>query len=43
MVIFHPLVKVIIFPTSFYILPLRRPDGLATRAVTPAKTLWGQE
>ena len=43
MVIFHPLVKVIIFPTSFYKLPLRRLSGLATRAVTPAKTLWGHE
>jgi hypothetical protein len=43
MVIFHPLVKVIIFPTSFSVLPLHRPSGLATRAVTPAMTLWSHE
>jgi len=32
----HPLVKVIIFPTSFSVLPWHRLTGRATRAVTPA-------
>ncbi len=43
MVIFHPLVKVIIFPNLLSVMPLPRLTGLATRAATPAKTLWGQE
>jgi hypothetical protein len=37
MVIFHPLVKVIIFPTSFSALPLFRPTGRTTRALTLAR------
>lgn len=32
----HPLVKVIIFPTSFSVLPWLRLTGRATRALTPA-------
>lgn len=43
MVIFHPLVKVIIFPTSFSVMPLHQLTDLAKRAATQAKTLWGQE
>jgi hypothetical protein len=43
MVVFHPLVKVIIFPTSFSALPLLKLTAEATCAVTPARELWGQE
>jgi hypothetical protein len=39
MVIFHPLVKVIIFPTSFSAQPLFRLTGRATGAMTPADRL----
>jgi hypothetical protein len=37
MVIFHPLVKVIIFPTSFSAMPLFRLTGRTTRALTLAR------
>jgi hypothetical protein len=42
MVIFHPLVKVIIFPTSFSVLPLPAdwPDNVRR---DPGRSLWGQE
>jgi hypothetical protein len=36
MVFFHPLVKVIIFPTSFSAVPLFQASGRATCAATPA-------
>jgi hypothetical protein len=41
-VIFHPLVKVIIFPTSFSALPVPA-DGPDNVRHGPGKTLWGQE
>ncbi|CAH0231843.1 hypothetical protein SRABI83_02645 [Arthrobacter sp. Bi83] len=43
MVNVHPLVKVIIVPTSFSALPVYKPNGRTTRAVTLAKSLWGQK
>ena len=48
MVIFHPLVKVIIFPTSFSVLPLPQlTTGLLSnwvaRAGDPGRTHWSQK
>jgi hypothetical protein len=43
MVIFHPLVKVIIFPTSFSVLPLLQLTNWTTRAGDPGKTHWSLE
>ena len=37
----HPRVKVIIFPTSFSVVPSLRLTGRAVSADTPAGRLWG--